>query len=228
MTTRFEDSYFGQLRKIAGANFPLITEGAAVVVTKFVDGKLKILMHKKPCDDRNYHLPGGLLEIYELDEADLSIINFSSQRLSGHNDSSGRRCCIESSVETAIRELREETGLIVSSGDLVEFGRREKSGDSAIATLSNGDHCVIRTTLFHAEAFAGQLKAEAGEIASLEWVNLDDCDLPMSDVIRSFVAAFIRYHDTGEYQWLPVAQQSDVRRAGVKPHVVQPKLVVSR
>lgn len=75
----------------------------------------------------------------------------------------------ESLEQTAIRELYEETGLVVAPDCLVQM--HTFSGGSYEFLLSNGDQISAVTTLFYAEEYEGELRINSHETRALEFFD---------------------------------------------------------
>lgn len=102
----------------------------------------------------------------------------------------------ESTLDTLIREVREETGLTVL--DPIPWGH---SSDPAETTLHypNGDVIQGFGLDFLVRKWSGELVADGTETLALDWFALDD--LPeMLPAHRSTLSYFERYLETGTFQ----------------------------
>ena len=95
----------------------------------------KILMQKRTYPKGKWGLPGGLMELGE------------------------------STVETAVREVREETNLTVEYLKLLGV----YSGKDHLCKAENGDEWYVVVTAYTTKDFSGTLMINDGESEALEW-----------------------------------------------------------
>ncbi|MCL2320721.1 MAG: NUDIX hydrolase [Oscillospiraceae bacterium] len=96
-----------------------------------------ILMQQRKYPYGKWSLPGGLMELSE------------------------------STIETAKRELLEETGLII--GELKLLG--VYSGKDYLCTAANGDEWYVVTTVYMTKEFQGAPSVNDGESIAFKWVD---------------------------------------------------------
>ena len=75
----------------------------------------------------------------------------------------------ETVEEAARREVFEETGLTAGKLELIGV----YSGPNRIHTYPNGDRAYMIGVYYLCEDFTGSLKAQAEEVAELQWFDLD-------------------------------------------------------
>ena len=95
----------------------------------------KILMQKRTYPKGKWGLPGGLMELGE------------------------------STVETAVREVREETNLTVENLKLLGV----YSGKDHLCKAENGDEWYVVVTAYTTKDYSGTLMINDGESEALEW-----------------------------------------------------------
>ncbi|MCE4947926.1 MULTISPECIES: NUDIX domain-containing protein [Streptomyces] len=102
-------------------------------------------------------------------------------------------------VETARRELAEETGLHVERGDLEAFG---SLSDPAVHTLTypNGDvtHCFA--LCFVARRWSGELSPGADEVTRAQFRALSDPPRPLHPPTAVVLEMFREFGSTGRFQ----------------------------
>ncbi|MCT2591766.1 NUDIX domain-containing protein [Streptomyces sp. N2-109] len=100
---------------------------------------------------------------------------------------------------TAMRELREETGLLVQREDLTAFGTLS---DPAVHTLTypNGDvtHCFA--LCFVARRWSGELAPDPEEVRRAEFHALCDPPGPLHGPTPVVLGMFQEYDSTGRFQ----------------------------
>lgn len=91
--------------------------------------------------------------------------------------------------ETAIREVKEETGLTICLRDLKLFG--VFSGETQYYIYPNGDEVYNVTTVFTTSAYHGELHIDNDECSSLKFFELDKLPLEISppdiEVIEKYI-----------------------------------------
>jgi ADP-ribose pyrophosphatase YjhB (NUDIX family) len=97
----------------------------------------------------------------------------------------------ESTIETARREVYEETGLTVSSLKLIDVF----SGKENYIKTPNGDEFYVVVTAYWTNEFSGNLRINDTESMSLEFINIDELpeNIPGShkEIIKRYKALLI-------------------------------------
>ncbi|MDR6879640.1 NUDIX hydrolase [Bacillus sp. 3255] len=95
----------------------------------------------------------------------------------------------ESTVETAQREVYEETGLQVSNLKLIDVF----SGRENFIKAPNGDEFYVAVTAYWTKQFSGNLKINDAESMSLEFIDIEKLpeNMPRShrEIINSYIAS---------------------------------------
>lgn len=97
---------------------------------------------------------------------------------------------------TAIREVLEETGLLVA--DLVPFGFASNPKQETVE-FPNGDKCQFFVMNFTTRIFSGDLVMLDGESLSLRWFAPDNLPQMLPNMEAS-VRAFVKFRDSGQFQ----------------------------
>jgi 8-oxo-dGTP pyrophosphatase MutT (NUDIX family) len=105
----------------------------------------------------------------------------------------------DSSAETAIREVFEETGLKITRPQV--FG---VASDPRHETMRfpNGDRTQTVSVLFHVRKPRGEPKFNPAETLQLGWFALDDLPANLMPNSRRTLKAFARYRRTGKFQMI--------------------------
>ncbi|WP_423190025.1 NUDIX hydrolase [Alkalibacterium sp. f15] len=93
----------------------------------------------------------------------------------------------ESFEETVVREVREETNLIVNAYDFVDI----LSGKDFFVRLDNGDRYYSVTALYAINDFEGELKNHSDESLTLQYFPLNQVPEKMNKRWRQFLNIFI-------------------------------------
>ena len=75
----------------------------------------------------------------------------------------------ESTVQTAKREVLEETNLIIEDLELLGV----YSGENHLCKAANGDEWYVVTTAYVTNTYSGELRINDYESAALQWFNVD-------------------------------------------------------
>ncbi|MZQ85617.1 NUDIX domain-containing protein [Paenibacillus sp. 5J-6] len=134
-------------------------------VVIITDDDNKILLQKRRHHPvGRYGLPGGLMELGE------------------------------STIETAQREVYEETGLKVSNLTLIDVF----SGKDHFIKAPNGDEFYVVVTAYWTKEFSGTLEINDEESMSLDFFNMDDLpeNIPTShkEMIHKYRTLFAQSH----------------------------------
>jgi 8-oxo-dGTP pyrophosphatase MutT (NUDIX family) len=105
----------------------------------------------------------------------------------------------DSSAETAIREVFEETGLRIKRPQV--FGIASDPRHETV-TFPNGDRTQSVAVLFHARKPRGEPKFDARETLELGWFALDDLPTDLMPNSARTLKAFRRYRATGQFQMI--------------------------
>jgi ADP-ribose pyrophosphatase YjhB (NUDIX family) len=102
-------------------------------------------------------------------------------------------------AETAIAELQEETGAIVSTRDLVPFGCLSRAGDHTI-DYPNGDvtHCFAMC--FLAREWSGDPRPDGAESNETAFFGLDSLPAPLHRPSAISIEMFRRFLESGQFQ----------------------------
>ncbi|MFO8069371.1 MAG: NUDIX hydrolase [Alkalibacterium sp.] len=93
----------------------------------------------------------------------------------------------ESFEETLIREVKEETNLIVKAYDFVDI----LSGKAFFVRLDNGDEYYSVTALYKITEFEGELNSHSDESLTLQYFPLNQVPEKMNVRWRQFLNIFI-------------------------------------
>ena len=105
----------------------------------------------------------------------------------------------DSSAETAIREVFEETGLRIKRPQV--FGIASDPRHETI-TFPNGDKTQSVSILFHAGRPRGEPKFDPHETLELGWFALEDLPSSLMPNSARTLKAFRRYRKTGKLQMI--------------------------
>lgn len=105
----------------------------------------------------------------------------------------------DSSAETAIREVFEETGLRIARPQA--FGIASDPRHETI-TFPNGDRTQSVSILFHAKKPRGQPKFDPHETLELGWFAADALPANLMPNSARTLKAFRRYRKTGKFQMI--------------------------
>ncbi|MEZ5832342.1 MAG: NUDIX domain-containing protein [Dongiaceae bacterium] len=105
----------------------------------------------------------------------------------------------DSSADTAIRELFEETGLRIVRPQV--FGIASDPRHETV-TFPNGDRTQSVSILFHARKPRGQPKFDPRETLELGWFPLDDLPASLMPNSARTLKAFRRHRRTGKLQMI--------------------------
>ena len=105
----------------------------------------------------------------------------------------------DSSAETAIREVFEETGLRITRPEV--FGIASDPKHETI-TFPNGDRTQSVSILFHASKPRGQPKFNPHETLELRWFAADALPRDLMPNSARTLKAFRRYRRTGKFQMI--------------------------
>lgn len=105
----------------------------------------------------------------------------------------------DSSAETAIREVFEETGLKITRPQM--FGVASDPKHETI-TFPNGDRTQSVSILFHAEKPRGAARFDPNETLELGWFALDRLPKNVMPNSARTLKAFRRYRRTGKLQMI--------------------------
>jgi 8-oxo-dGTP pyrophosphatase MutT (NUDIX family) len=92
----------------------------------------------------------------------------------------------ESFEETAARELKEETNLIVD--ELVSI--KVVSGKDTYREYPNGDKLYDITNMFLVKRYHGELKVNDDESRKFEWFNINDLPDNMTEHTKNYINKF--------------------------------------
>ena len=105
----------------------------------------------------------------------------------------------DSSAETAVREVFEETGLRIKRP--LVFGIASDPRHETV-TFPNGDRTQSVSVLFHARKPRGEPKLDPRETLELGWFALDDLPADLMPNSARTLKAFRRYRATGRFQMI--------------------------
>jgi len=136
--------YVGRLRALVGQAPILLPAACCAVLERDDDGVPRVLLQQRGEPGGPWGLPGGALELGE------------------------------TVSQAAVRETREETGLVVAPHDLLGVF----SGPQ-LHTYPNGDVVQSVVTVLVAGVVAGELTADGDETRALGWFALDALPDPL-------------------------------------------------
>lgn len=87
----------------------------------------------------------------------------------------------ETFEETAKRELKEETGLIAESLEMIGIS----SGKETFRTYPNGDQLYDITAIFEVTKFSGKLKADGTETKDLKWFSPEQMPENLAPMLKN-------------------------------------------
>jgi len=93
----------------------------------------------------------------------------------------------ESLEETAIREVKEETGLFIFSLKLLGVF----SGDKYYFKLENGDEIFSVTAVYFCKDYTGNLKIDGDESLALEYFDVTELPLDLTEEYKSYISPFV-------------------------------------
>ncbi len=102
----------------------------------------------------------------------------------------------DSITETIVREVFEETGLIVQNCHTFGFG---SDPNRETITYPNGDKAQHFVLNFYTSKFSGSLVADNDETLQLEWFAPTDLPQMLPNMQRS-VEAFLEFRSSGVFQ----------------------------
>jgi 8-oxo-dGTP pyrophosphatase MutT (NUDIX family) len=105
----------------------------------------------------------------------------------------------DSSAETAIREVFEETGLKITRPEV--FGIASDPKHETIQ-FPNGDRTQSVSILFHARKPRGGTKFDPRETLELGWFGLDELPAGLMPNSARTLKAFQRFRRTGKFQMI--------------------------
>jgi 8-oxo-dGTP pyrophosphatase MutT (NUDIX family) len=102
-------------------------------------------------------------------------------------------------AETAIAELGEETGAIVSASGLEPFGCLSRAADHTLA-YPNGDvtHCFAMC--FLARTWSGDLRPDGAEAEAFDFFGIDSPPAPVHGPSEVALGMFRQFLASGEFQ----------------------------
>lgn len=90
----------------------------------------------------------------------------------------------ESSVDGACRELREETGIILSKDKLKYLGK----------TVMQDRHCIMHTFLGYLDSKI-DLKLQPEEVVDAKWVNQYELELMKNEIVETVWERYLQFRD---------------------------------
>jgi 8-oxo-dGTP pyrophosphatase MutT (NUDIX family) len=105
----------------------------------------------------------------------------------------------DSSIDTAIREVSEETGLRIARPEV--FGIASDPKHETI-TFPNGDRTQTVSIMFHARKPRGKARFDPNETLELGWFSLDELPRNLMPNSARTLKAFQRYRRTGKLQMI--------------------------
>jgi 8-oxo-dGTP pyrophosphatase MutT (NUDIX family) len=102
-------------------------------------------------------------------------------------------------AQTAVTELREETGVVVDPADLIGFGSLSEAELHTI-TYPGGDvsHCFAM--LFLSRRWTGDPRPDGVETTEMLWADPASPPTPLDGPAIPALALFLTYLQTGEFQ----------------------------
>ncbi len=128
------------------------------------DKNNKLLLQQRTHPKGKWNFPGGLMELGE------------------------------STVETAKREVFEETNLIVDDLKLIGV----YSGKNHLCSAKNGDQWYVVTTAYTTNNFKGTLKINDDESERLEWFSIQNIPEEMASTHKIIINDFIDLLDNNK------------------------------
>ncbi|WP_176168808.1 NUDIX domain-containing protein [Krasilnikoviella flava] len=138
------ESYVDRLRALVGHDPIFMPSAGCAVLDQDGAGATRVLLQQRGEPGGPWGLPGGALELGE------------------------------TVAEAAVRETREETGLVVEPHGLLGVFSGARSH-----TYPNGDVVQAVVTMFVARVVSGTLAADGGETRALGWFALDGLPEPL-------------------------------------------------
>ncbi|MGL4107577.1 NUDIX hydrolase [Clostridium sp. LP20] len=145
--------YIKYLRGYVGHK-PVILNGTSVII---LDSRNRVLLQKRTYPQRNWGLPGGIMEMGE------------------------------SMEETGIREVFEETGLMVRRLTLLNV----YSGKDFYMKLPNDDEFYLVNSVYYTREYSGELEVDSFEGTELKYFQLNKLPDYMVLSHRIFIQDFI-------------------------------------
>lgn len=102
-------------------------------------------------------------------------------------------------ADTALTELREETGLIADADDLEAFASVSEVGNHLI-TYPNGDRTHYFGLWFLLTRWQGEPEPDGEEMLELDWFDPDDPARPLMGSTEAGLELYRRWRKTGHFQ----------------------------
>jgi 8-oxo-dGTP pyrophosphatase MutT (NUDIX family) len=96
----------------------------------------------------------------------------------------------ESAIETARREVYEETGLVIDNLQLVGV----YSGSDHLCRAQNGDEWYVVTIVYTTCDFTGEVKINDDESIAFEWVRLSSIPPNMAETHKMIAREYMKNH----------------------------------
>jgi 8-oxo-dGTP pyrophosphatase MutT (NUDIX family) len=102
-------------------------------------------------------------------------------------------------TRTAVRELREEAGVVVREADLIPFATFSEAEIHTV-TYPNGDLVHGFTMCFTAEAWSGEPVADGVEMSEVRFVDPSRPPEPLHPTARHTLGLLLEFRKTGVFQ----------------------------
>ncbi|TDO49975.1 ADP-ribose pyrophosphatase YjhB (NUDIX family) [Kribbella sp. VKM Ac-2527] len=127
-------------------------------------------------------------------------ILFQRRRDSGYWEFPARAAEPDSGFRgTAVRELQEESGLLVREDDLAAFASLSDP-DVHVITYPNGDRMHCFALCFEARTWTGSLAPNSDEVLEAAFFTMTSPPEPLQPQTRAVLDLYIAYRGTGVFQ----------------------------
>jgi ADP-ribose pyrophosphatase YjhB (NUDIX family) len=141
-------------------------------------------------------MPGAQVVVVDAEER----ILFQRRRDSGYWEFPAGAAEPESGFRgTAVRELQEESGLVVREADLAAFASLSDP-DVHVITYPNGDRLHCFALCFEARKWTGSLAPNPDEVLEADFFTVANPPEPLQPQTRAVLDLYVAYRSTGVFR----------------------------